>query len=548
MPPPMSKRLPPLALLLGLVAAACSTPTQATVGFGSGTRFVPEVADSMNDAGLYPSVVTTDDGQPYVAYFSFPDVLPKGSVAPPRPIGSPSIPGVMLATVKDGIWIRGAIAIAASIPNVDVAFGPAIDASVGNLTHDNVTGLQLVIDSQGGLHAAWGSSAGLFYASGTGDPSGAPWTMEQVAVTPPIGLSLAVDASGTPWIASYSGSGPALADVTLSTLSGDRWTSDSVSSADVCANCRTTVLVGSEAPAVVFGGGSHVWIATNDGKNGWESQDLGAGGAGLSGTVDSDGTTWLLFYDGTEVKVLTGPFPGSHASTVATVGADPATSDGARTSIAVDDSGTASVAWYDPGTDAVGLATGKGDAFTPIDVGDTQGGTFPSVAVTPDGSLADLAWYAKVSGPQSGGVVPGADLLLGTYGDVQGLGLAVQSPTPTGGAPTTSPTPSTTCEQADKTDTVQIVAKGLAFTPETSCIQVPASKPFTIHFDNQDAGTPHDVAIFPSATELTTVLFRPPGYLTGVASTDYHVDALDAGTYFFHCDVHPTMTGSVVSK
>ena len=63
----MSKRLSSLALLLGLVAAACSTPSQATVEFGSGTQFVPEVADSLNDAGLFPSVVTTDDGQPYVA-------------------------------------------------------------------------------------------------------------------------------------------------------------------------------------------------------------------------------------------------------------------------------------------------------------------------------------------------------------------------------------------------------------------------------------------------------------------------------------------------
>jgi plastocyanin len=548
MPPPMSKRLPSLIFLLGLVAAACSTPTQATVEFGSGTQFVPEVADSLNDAGLYPSVVTTADGQPYVAYFSFPDTLPKGSVAPPRPIGLPSIPGVMLATEKDGIWTRGAIAIAAAIPNVTVAFGPATDASVGKLTHDTVTGLQLVIDAQGGLHAAWGSSAGLFYASGTGDPSGAPWTMEQVAATPPIGLSLAVDASGTPWIASYSGTGPRT-DVMLSTRSGDRWTNDVISSADVCTNCRTAVLAGSGGPAVAYGGGGHVWLATNDHENGYVSQDLGPGGVGLSGTVDSDGTTWLSSYEGNDVKVLTGPFPGSQASTVATVGADPATSDGARTSIAVDDSGTASVAWYDPGTDAVGLASGKGDAFAPIDTGSTHGGAFPSVAVTPDGSVTDLAWYAKVSGPQSGGVVPGADLLLGMYGDVQGLGLAVQSPTLTGGAPTsTSPTPSTNCEQADKTDTVQIVAQGLAFTPDTSCIEVPAGKPFTIHFDNQDAGTQHDVAIFPSATELTTVLFRPPDFLTGVASTDYHVDALDAGTYFFHCDVHPTMTGSVVAK
>lgn len=535
-----------LTFVLGLVAAACSTPTHATVEFGSGTQFVPEVADSLNDAGLYPSVVTTDEGQPYIAYFAFPEDLPEGSVPPPRPIGLPSIPGVMLATVKDGIWTRGAIAIAAAIPNVSVAFGPATDESVGTLTHQNVTGLQLVADTQGGLHAAWGSSAGLYYASGTGDPSGTPWTMEQVAVTPPIGLSLALDSRGTPWIASYSGSGPG-ADVTLSTRSGDRWTSDVISSAEVCATCRTAVLPGSGAPAVAFGDGSDVWIATNDGENGWGSQDLGAGGAGLSGTVGSDGTMWLSYYDGNDVKVVTDPLGGSQTSRVATVGAAAATGDGARTSIAVDDSGTIYVAWYDPGSDSVGLATGKGDSFTPVDSSDTQGGTSPSISVTPDGSVAGLAWYAPATGEASGGVVPGADLLLGTYGDVQGLGLAVQSPTPSGGAPSASPTPSTTCEQADKTDTVQVVALGIAFTPETSCIQVAPGTPLTINFDNQDAATQHNIAIFPTANDLTTVLFRGD-LITGPDQVDYSVHALDEGEYFFRCDVHPTMTGQMIVK
>jgi plastocyanin len=548
MPPPMSKRLPSLALLLGLVAAACSTPTQATVGFGSGTQFVPEVADSLNDAGLYPSVVTTADGQPYVAYFSFPDTLPKGSVAPPRPIGLPSIPGVMLATVKDGIWTRGAIAIAASIANVTVAFGPATDDSIAKLTHQDVTGLQLAIDAQGGLHAAWGSSEGLYYASGTGDPSGAPWTMEQVTAASTVGLSLAVDDTGTPWIAFY-GSGTDGPSIKVAHLQGSAWAIESVAPASSCEGCRTVIGVAKGGPVVAYSdGGNGVSIATLDAK-GWQTSTVGStGGQGLGMTVDKSGTPLLSYYSGTAVKVATDPLAGSPTTSAATVGATAAGSDGARTSIAVDDAGTIYLAWYDSDGDKVALASGKGDAFTPIDTEDTQRGTFPSVAVTPDGSVADLAWYAKVSGPQSGGVVPGADLLVGMYGDLQGLGLAVQSPTPTGGAPTTSPTPSTTCEQADKTDTVQIVAQGLAFTPDTSCIQVPAGKPFTIHFDNQDAGTQHDVAIFPSATELTTVLFRPPDFLTGVASTDYHVDALDAGTYFFHCDVHPTMTGSVVVK
>lgn len=548
----MSKRLRLLAIVLGLLAAACSTPTQATVELGSGTQFVPEVADSLNDAGVYPAVVTTEEGQPYLAYFSFPDTLPEGSVAPPRPIGLPTIPGVMLATVKDGIWTRGAIAIAAAIPNVSVAFGPATDGSVGKLTHDNVTGLQLVADVQGGLHAAWDSPEGVYYASGTGDPSGSPWTMEQVTVASTVGLSLAVDDTGTPWIA-YYGSGTDGPSVEVAHLDGSDWVVQDVAPASSCKGCRTAIGVVKGSPVIAYSdGGNGVLIATPDAK-GWQASTVDStGGQGLGMAVDGSGKPSLSYYAGTDVKVATDPLAvslgGPLTTRAATVGATAASSDGARTSIAVDDSGTIYLAWYDPGSDSVLLTTGKGDSLTPVETNDTQGGTSPSVAVTPDGSAVYLAWYAVATGEESGGIVPGEDLLLGTYGDVQGLGLAVQSPTPTGGVPSASPTPSSTCEQADKSDTVQVVAQGIAFTPDTSCIEVAAGTPFTIHFENKDAGTQHNIAIFPSASDLTTVLFRPPDLLTGVASTDYKVDPLNAGSYFFHCDVHPTMTGQVVVK
>lgn len=547
-----------LAFVLGLVAAACSTPTHATVEFGSGTQFIPEVADSLNDAGLYPSVVTTDDGQPYVAYFAFPDKLPEGSVAPPRPIGLPSIPGVMLATVKDGIWTRGAIAIADPIPNVSVAFGPATDASVGKLTHDNVTGLQLVTDAQGGLHAAWGSSAGLYYASGTGDPSGTPWTMEHATVSSTLGLSLAVDDGGAPWIA-YYGAGTHGPSVEVAHLESSGWVIQDVAPASSCAGCRTAIGVEGGTPVVAFSdGGAGVSVATPSvGAGGghaapsWSTTSVDtAGGQGLAMAMDSSGAVWLSYFALTDVKVATGTPRTLRATSATTVGADAAAAAGARTSIDVDDNGTYSLGWTDATGEAttIGFGTGTaGKAATPIATGDTTDGSYPSVAVTPHGATSFVVWYLSATVTASGGIVPGEDLLLGTYGDVQGLDLAVQSPTPTGGAPSASPTPSATCEQADKTDTVQVVAQGIAFTPDTSCIQVPAGTPFTIHFDNQDAATQHNIAIFPSADDLTTVLFQGD-LVTGPAQADYSVDALDKGDYFFHCDVHPTMTGQVVVK
>ena len=89
---------------------------------------------------------------------------------------------------------------------------------------------------------------------------------------------------------------------------------------------------------------------------------------------------------------------------------------------------------------------------------------------------------------------------------------------------------------------MNVTAQGIAF--DTSTIDLPANKASTIHFVNKDAGVQHNIAIYPSADDLTNPLFRGD-LVTGVDETDYAVDPLKAGTYYFHCDVHPTMNGTV---
>lgn len=79
-------------------------------------------------------------------------------------------------------------------------------------------------------------------------------------------------------------------------------------------------------------------------------------------------------------------------------------------------------------------------------------------------------------------------------------------------------------------------------------LSAPADTPFTIHFDNQDAGIPHNVAIFEGTSATGAPLWAPPGnaLLTGPDTDDYHVAALPAGTYTFACLVHlTTMTGTL---
>jgi plastocyanin len=87
-----------------------------------------------------------------------------------------------------------------------------------------------------------------------------------------------------------------------------------------------------------------------------------------------------------------------------------------------------------------------------------------------------------------------------------------------------------------------VVAKDIAF--DVKEIDLPAGAPTAIAFDNQDAGTTHNIGIYQDKS-YSTELFKGT-IITGPSSTVYHVDALDPGTYYFKCDIHSTMTGTVV--
>jgi plastocyanin len=91
---------------------------------------------------------------------------------------------------------------------------------------------------------------------------------------------------------------------------------------------------------------------------------------------------------------------------------------------------------------------------------------------------------------------------------------------------------------------VAISASRIAF--EQAEVDVPAGKAFQIEFTNNDAGTPHNIAIHKGDANGEEV-FKGEIF-NGVDTKAYDVPALDAGPYAFVCSVHPNMTGTMTAE
>jgi mono/diheme cytochrome c family protein/plastocyanin len=86
---------------------------------------------------------------------------------------------------------------------------------------------------------------------------------------------------------------------------------------------------------------------------------------------------------------------------------------------------------------------------------------------------------------------------------------------------------------------VSIVASGIAW--QTPDLTATAGAAFDLSLDNEDAGTPHNFTLKDSTG---AVVFKTDTF-PGVATRDFPVQALTAGSYPFVCTVHPTMTGTL---
>jgi predicted lipoprotein with Yx(FWY)xxD motif len=90
--------------------------------------------------------------------------------------------------------------------------------------------------------------------------------------------------------------------------------------------------------------------------------------------------------------------------------------------------------------------------------------------------------------------------------------------------------------------TIALTAQNMSFTPNN--ISVAAGSSVTINFTNKDATVPHNFSVYSDANY--SIPFFRGNAVTGPGTTTYTFTApTAAGTYYFRCDIHPNMRGTL---
>ena len=111
------------------------------------------------------------------------------------------------------------------------------------------------------------------------------------------------------------------------------------------------------------------------------------------------------------------------------------------------------------------------------------------------------------------------------------------SASPSASVPTTPVTAVTLIGKDIKWDATQLLFK--------------ANEKITVTVNNQDTSlnVPHNFGLFTNATRTPDKeIFKPTKDTAPGEKVDYVVPALKSGTYYFQCDIHASMNGTVTVK
>ena len=83
----------------------------------------------------------------------------------------------------------------------------------------------------------------------------------------------------------------------------------------------------------------------------------------------------------------------------------------------------------------------------------------------------------------------------------------------------------------------------------TETLAVGADAPIELEFDNEEAGVQHNVVIFDGEDDDSARSSSAGRWSRARTRSTYSVAALPEGSYFFHCEIHPTtMVGEIIAK
>ena len=88
---------------------------------------------------------------------------------------------------------------------------------------------------------------------------------------------------------------------------------------------------------------------------------------------------------------------------------------------------------------------------------------------------------------------------------------------------------------------IDFSAQNLEFS--APCMVAVAGEAFTIHFTNNDS-QPHNVSAYTDSSKANEIM-KGAVISTQGDSLDYAVEALDEGSYYFDCTIHPEMSGTL---
>jgi plastocyanin len=104
--------------------------------------------------------------------------------------------------------------------------------------------------------------------------------------------------------------------------------------------------------------------------------------------------------------------------------------------------------------------------------------------------------------------------------------------------------PATTASEAPPAAGLALVASGLAW--DADVLAAPAGKPFAVKVTNEDT-TVHNFSIYADGT-LKEQLLDGQDVPAGATVEEKVDQPIDKGEYYFQCDYHPTMSGTLEVK